>query len=190
MATSVDRPRDSFGDYSILTGYEGRGGCFWCGGPFPDKRRRRFCGEKCRQEYDRHFFWPVAAAWCLERAGYKCYDCGVKGLRLVAHHIKPLDGQQRTYNILNRPENLVALCPSCHGKRHSGMNREKAAKPFAGTERGRFTPKGIVPLPGWEWLHEHYGDPYPEPTFDLSIDGRVVSLTNYKKGAIKALMHG
>ncbi len=192
VINKVTQGKDCFGTYTVLTGHEGSGGCFWCGGAFPDKRRRRFCCEACRLEYDRHFFWPVAAAWCLERASYKCHDCGIAHF-LVAHHIKPLNGAPRTYNILNLPENLIALCPTCHGKRHAGMNHKKAErKPLMDidTERVTHTRLGIDPLPGWDWFYQHQNDPYPEPTIDLSIGGKVVSLTGYKKGDIRTLMRG
>ncbi len=41
-------------------------------------------------------------------------------------------------------------------------------------------------LPGKEWLKAHYKDEYPEPTIELSVDGKILSLNgNYKKGMIK-----
>ncbi len=41
-------------------------------------------------------------------------------------------------------------------------------------------------LPGKEWLKAHYKDEYPEPTIELNIDGKTLSLNgNFKKGMIK-----
>ncbi len=129
---------DCFGYFTYCTGHENSQHCWWCNKGFPDKRRRRFCSEDCRHEYFRHFLWPWAAKWCIERYDQHCADCGVENrteigegwrattVRLLAHHIIPLNGQKRTSNILNRPENLVALCPSCHQKRHAAMKKKEA----------------------------------------------------------------
>ena len=38
------------------------------------------------------------------------------------HHLDPLGGERRIWNKKNRPENLVALCSSCHGIQHAGGN--------------------------------------------------------------------
>lgn len=63
----------------------------------------------------------------LERAGYKCEDCGAIG-RLHAHHIKELYVIAKSYDfdaeqVLNSTEfndidNGVCLCTECHIKRH------------------------------------------------------------------------
>lgn len=121
--------KDSFGEYSIITEHEGKGGCFWCGGAFPDKRKRRFCKTECSDEYHRHYWWGSASAWALERANYTCQKCGEKTAtkltqfhysgNLVVHHIMPLNGSPRIVNALNRPDNLIVLCRKCHGIEHS-----------------------------------------------------------------------
>ncbi len=42
------------------------------------------------------------------------------------------------------------------------------------------------PLCGKDWLEAHYKDVIPEPTIELSIDGKTLSVNgNYKKGLIK-----
>jgi hypothetical protein len=123
-------------DFSILilTGYEHTGRCFWCGGEFPDKRKRHYCSEKCSTEYHRHFEWNYASSWARERTGHRCQECGVeqKYLRgngwaefktnLEVHHIIPLDGAERWFSILNVPCNLLVLCHDCHVKRHLLIN--------------------------------------------------------------------
>jgi hypothetical protein len=44
-------------------------------------------------------------------------------------------------------------------------------------------------LPGKDWLEAHYKDEYPEPTIELAVDGKTLSLNgNFKKGMIKEFM--
>lgn len=116
--------RDKFGEYQIMTGQEGTGKCWWCGGEFPDKRHRRYCSENCSDEYYRHFWWASATRWALERANHKCQECGADNsaphyYNLVVHHIEPLNNETRFINIKNRPENLIVLCRVCHAKAHT-----------------------------------------------------------------------
>jgi hypothetical protein len=109
-------PSDRWSEYKILSGHEDPESCFWCG--VSVKAHRRYCCEEHRDLYYRHFYWPMASFWCLGRLK-KCADCG--GHAHIAHHIEPLNGQYRLWNVRNRPENLVALCSSCHRKRHTSL---------------------------------------------------------------------
>lgn len=44
-------------------------------------------------------------------------------------------------------------------------------------------------LPGKNWLEAHHKDEYPEPTIELSVDGKTLSLNgDYKKGMIQGFM--
>ncbi len=44
-------------------------------------------------------------------------------------------------------------------------------------------------LPGKEWLKEHESDKYPEPTIELSVEGKLLSVNgDYKKGVIKEFL--
>jgi hypothetical protein len=61
---------------------------------------------------------------CLERDNWECQNCGMSqeqsiilfNRKLVVHHI---DGKGRNSNIKNHKlENLITLCPRCHGKIH------------------------------------------------------------------------
>lgn len=116
-----------------LTEYAEQGGiCWWCGGELPP-RRRRYCCNDCANEYWRHFNWWDASAWAREREKC-CRDCGsppplpawLDGIHsLDVHHIIPLNGQRRDWNILNLPENLVVLCRSCHFKRQRNNSLDK-----------------------------------------------------------------
>jgi hypothetical protein len=119
--------RDRFGNYKLLTGLEGSGKCWWCGGRFPDKRYRRYCSKICSDNYWNHFWWPWAVAEALKRANNKCQDCGAggRGIYLEVHHLEPLNNEVRYMNIKNRPENLIVLCRSCHGKWHTKPKKTK-----------------------------------------------------------------
>lgn len=142
--------KDRWGNYILITGHEGGGYCWWCGGEFPDRRPRRYCSEACRDQYYQHFRWPDASRWALERAHHKCQRCGMslKGLislsrisyfrrlsypdiyRLEAHHLDPLAGAPRIWSIKNMPSNLQVLCVECHHeveaqKRHKEANDRK-----------------------------------------------------------------
>ena len=64
--------------------------------------------------------WTKQRKKCLERDGYACRVCETHqseiGREPSVHHITPrskFDGTPREMNAL---ENLVTLCPSCHGK--------------------------------------------------------------------------
>ena len=117
--------KDKYGEYRSITGHEGTGCCWWCGGKFPDKRPRRFCCEECRNKYQETYYWFWAVPVALQRAGHKCEECGTRGA-LEVHHIEPLNNEPRVCNILNRSENLIVLCRACHGKRHRKDSWEKA----------------------------------------------------------------
>lgn len=96
------------------------------------KRRRVYCSGECALLYWDLFFWNAAKCEAIERAHHKCQRCGVseRGLAkiyshwyqisiLEVHHIRPLNGRARTWNKLNIPSNLLALCHECHVLVHS-----------------------------------------------------------------------
>lgn len=57
--------------------------------------------------------WQVLRMEILERDGFRCKACGARG-RLEIDHIKPV----RTHPELSfAPDNLQALCPSCHTRK-------------------------------------------------------------------------
>ena len=51
----------------------------------------------------------------LERDEHICQDCLTRNVQISVHHI---DHSGQTEKPNNSPENLVALCRSCHRKRH------------------------------------------------------------------------
>ena len=69
--------RDSFGSFTVITGFEGTGRCFWCGEKI--EGRRRYCGghKGCWTRYQEHFAWNYAKGACLKRYDYKCANCSV-----------------------------------------------------------------------------------------------------------------
>jgi len=117
--------------FHYCTGYEGQAGvCWWCGKPFESKRARHCCSTEHTAEYNRHFEWGAASQWALERANRICQRCGrqegysgrdsgpywVYKSDIEVHHIIPLNGANRAYNVLNCPCNLLVLCLDCHAK--------------------------------------------------------------------------
>ena len=130
--------RDSFGIFTVITGYEGMGRCFWCGKEI--QGRRRFCGGKsgCWTQYQRHFSWSYASSWALRRSEYHCENCGKAAIDiepiggkynersgLEVHHIIPLNGADRSMNVYNIFWNLVCLCHDCHMELHAVMRPPK-----------------------------------------------------------------
>ena len=56
--------------------------------------------------------WRRVRRVALDRAGWRCEDCGVAA-RLEVHHVQPLpDGAPYAL------DNLAALCRRCHDRRH------------------------------------------------------------------------
>ena len=131
--------RDSFGSFTVITGYEGTGRCFWCGADI--EGRRRYCrGRKgCWTRYQEHFAWSYAKGACLKRFDYRCANCGIKGrnlnmgsnmTNLRAHHIIPLNGDSRVVSVYNISWNLICLCHDCHIEVHAIMRPPRFNKDF------------------------------------------------------------
>ena len=139
----VSTDRDTFGTYHIITGFEGTGGCFWCGKEL--EGHRRFCGHQsgCWTHYQDHFYWNYARFECLKRAGHQCENCGAEEkmegevgswyyvkVNLEAHHIIPLEGEERSYSPYNVPWNLICLCHICHQLIHAVMRELNRPAPL------------------------------------------------------------
>lgn len=121
--------------YNVLTGYEGTGRCFWCGGELKGSKLKRYCRGHMK-EYYRHFDWQSASRWAIERADHRCENCGVKEkpiewgfnsyrINLEVHHIVPLKGNSRQFSAYNLPWNLIVLCHACHQEVHAAMRPPK-----------------------------------------------------------------
>lgn len=110
--------------YKVLTGWEGTGRCFWCGGELKGKLRRYCYGHM--KEYYRHFEWRSARNWCCERQEGLCANCGANhGYSLEVHHIVPLKGTPRYFTAFNLPWNLIGFCHECHQEVHAVMRPQK-----------------------------------------------------------------
>lgn len=118
---------DRYGKFYSLTGKEARRKCFWCGTDIGGGSR--YCTREHQALYLKYFWWPHARDWCRSRywnlnaVSYFCGDCNslINLSKSAVHHIKRLpnsDPMTRQWNILNRPENLILLCTTCHGIRH------------------------------------------------------------------------
>jgi len=122
------REQDRYGWFTVITGYEGTGRCFWCGDDI--ESRRRYCSRRkgCWTRYQEHFNWGYAKALCLKRYDYKCANCGREGIlmsnemtNLRVHHVIPLNGEERAVSVYNIFWNLICLCHDCHMELHSVM---------------------------------------------------------------------
>jgi len=128
---------DQYGFYFDFTGHEAEGYCFWCG----IETKGRYCCEGHRRIYLDQFHWMDAKWACWHRSrlldgAYSCADCRTQIAgryeSFVVHHVFPIDGEDRNWHWLNRPQNLVLLCKSCHGKRHAQWNylMRRASEPY------------------------------------------------------------
>lgn len=108
-----------------FTGFEDNGVCWYCGNELP-QRRRKWCSDKCRDIYWQTWNWHFASLACRKRAKNCCENChkreGISSLEI--HHIIPLNGQDRNWNKLNEPDNLLCLCHDCHMQVHRATQKE------------------------------------------------------------------
>jgi 5-methylcytosine-specific restriction endonuclease McrA len=108
-----------------------KGKCLWCGGELP-KHRRKYCCDEHANLYFIHYisplWWNNARRMALERAGYKCENCG-SAERLEVHHKEALECFESRHNSpKNRQDNLKVLCRPCHEKEHHPNAGKKAVK--------------------------------------------------------------
>ena len=122
-----------------FTGNEESGQCWFCGGDLP-KRRRRWCCDQHKDEYWNNYNYAAASKECWKRSEHTCENChkpqieltrefGWESInsRMEIHHIIPLEGDIREWNVLNRQDNLIALCHQCHLKAHAAIREPKKA---------------------------------------------------------------
>ncbi len=142
--------------FTVLTGFEAIGGCFWCGGELEGKQRRYCKGH--RDEYYRHFDWSTAGSWARKRAGNKCENCGIEARDIPTigpyftsgyevHHIVDLKGETRQFTAFNLPWNLICLCHNCHLEVHAAMRPPPKLPPDSferAIKRGQLVLEGIA----------------------------------------------
>lgn len=116
--------------------YEKPGQCPWCGGEVKSKRRR-FCSDQCRAQFDNLTVWnrgrdPYSLR-ILYRDNFTCQDCGEFHAFINRHGMAiPIDdGNMEVHHILpvaqgggDEPQNLISLCRCCHQKRHRNLKGE------------------------------------------------------------------
>jgi hypothetical protein len=124
---------DAWGGFYNLSGHEENGHCFWCGTAI--KGKRRYCSKQHAHLYLTFFHWREA---CINvyhriydpiRKGQICEKCEeVCGgeYSIEVHHIIPLNGEDRLWNVKNHPENLLGLCKECHKEIHRLLFEVKA----------------------------------------------------------------
>lgn len=115
--------------------YEKENQCPWCGKAV-DNKRRRFCCDTCREEYNNATVWnrgrDAYSLRILYRDNFTCQDCG-EFHALINDFDMPIpidDGQLEVHHILpvskgggDEQQNLITLCKKCHKKRHKDMNK-------------------------------------------------------------------
>lgn len=122
--------------------YEKEYQCPWCGSEVKSKRRR-FCCDDCRLEFEIMTVWNRGRDPYSLRIEYRdnftCQDCGefhayinkhgmaipIDDGQLEVHHIKPV-----CVGGGDEPENLITLCKTCHKQRHKSIqiNRKPGRK--------------------------------------------------------------
>lgn len=113
--------------------------CPWCGKAVTNKRRT-YCDDKCRQEFDRVTVWQRGrdpySLRILYRDNFTCKDCGEFHAYKNKHgvYIPIDDGQLEVHHILpvvngggDEQQNLVALCKKCHKHRHDVIRESMAS---------------------------------------------------------------
>ena len=132
MSYTDDNLTDRYGSFYLITGLEEHGRCFWCGAVVHGGRR--YCNDDHRDKYHEYFYWPDASAAARRKADGHCQLC-YRVTDLIVHHIEPLNGTLRTWNILNIPSYLIAVCHSCHGKEHAKITGNLAPPKMPASRR-------------------------------------------------------
>lgn len=131
---SLYKARELYGDAAVSfykPSFEKEGQCPWCGSQVQNKRRR-FCSDECRRQFDNATVWnrgrdPYSLRM-IYRDNFTCQDCGefhamvnqfgmtipIDDGNLQVHHILPVASGGG-----DEPSNLVTLCRNCHKKRHA-----------------------------------------------------------------------
>jgi hypothetical protein len=117
------------------------GGCAWCGGDLPP-RRRTWCSDRCGEAFWTNHWWTLARSAAKRRDKYRCRRCGHVAPkrpsrvrfadeaayraamrawragkpvnRLEVNHRVPALGAHRALSCLHHLENLETLCVACH----------------------------------------------------------------------------
>lgn len=106
------------------------GRCARCGAPLTG-RQTRWCGETCKDYYERNHYWQLARPAALRRDLYRCRRCGWSPLAkqltlfpeldkryadLEVNHVIPRVGRGYNSGCHHHLSNLEVLCHGCHLK--------------------------------------------------------------------------
>jgi len=140
----------------------------------------------CKQG-DRFFAWKIPARTvnvCGTIVNFK-EGCNLHRAKLLKDILKSQKSKSLPYRvsqfpILTRPVEVLRV--GSH-KALDGMRGGSRHYSFTDDYRTVFNDC----LPGKDWVKKHYQDEYPEPTIEISYNGKpLISLNgNYKKGTIK-----
>ena len=148
MSFSLGDPRPAGGDSQRS---KTQVQCCVCNKTFAHIRRKGdkepdnyFCGRQCRQRWaeetpsfavslegrgSRHrgADWSIQSRRARERDQFCCQVCGVSeeelGRNLDVHHKIPYSSFQSNAEA-NKLENLISVCPSCHGRLEAQLRRD------------------------------------------------------------------
>ena len=147
ITTESEEQRMRIGEIHF-TGNEESGACWLCGGVLP-KRRRRWCCDEHMTQYWGTYNYSYASGVCMRRTENTCENChkshsalfkeirertepgycsSYTDAQIEVHHIIPLEGEPREWNVLNRQDNLTALCHQCHLQAHASMRQPTPKK--------------------------------------------------------------
>ena len=121
------------------------GGCGWCGETLP-KGRRRWCAEKCGEDFWSNHWWPMARRAAKTRDRRTCVRCGHSPAkrpsgggealrawragrrkdRLEVNHRIACEGRHASLSCSHHLDNLETLCVPCHAEHTRGLVKERA----------------------------------------------------------------
>ena len=95
------------------------GFCFRCGNNLSNiKYAKKYCSEKCREEYYDRNYSNRFSAWIFKSRGARCEICLLKDngypSNLEIHHKIPLYDSGDLFN----PNNIILLCHKHHAEAH------------------------------------------------------------------------
>lgn len=128
------KSRDRWGRYFDFSGHEEKGHCFWCGIAV---KNRRYCSKQHSYLYLTFYHWNEAVENVYRRIhdpvrrGYVCERCNeifTGDNTTDIHHIIPVNGEDRNWNVKNSPDNLLGLCKRCHIETHKILYKAEAER--------------------------------------------------------------
>jgi hypothetical protein len=108
--------------------------------------------------------WQKMRLLVLERAGWKCEQCGEEEKMLHVHHKRYIKGRMAwDYEL----DNFEALCESCHEENH--QHRERIETVLASIP-GYMWEQAADVLTFWAWEYLPEGTSFPVDPFEEAVD--------------------